>query len=307
VSAGTLKGVAMGKAVSMTGFGRGEASDKRGSWIVELRAVNHRYLDVGIKVPRRFLCWEDRIKKAISSSHVRGRVDVYVTFNEESGEAARLKADLQLAKEYLSCLKEIAGDLAIPGEPNLAMLASYRDIIAPLDEEAGGEILEELWPTFRDALGAALEECQKMRQSEGDALKVDLLERLSSFQQKRDSIEQALPQIIEKREAALKERLDILLSGVDIDQVRLAQEVAILVDKSDVSEEIVRLCSHVEQFQGFLELDEAVGRRLDFLVQELLREVNTIASKISNAGIAHMTVGMKNDLEKIREQVQNLE
>jgi uncharacterized protein YicC (UPF0701 family) len=271
----------MGKALSMTGFGRGEATGKRGSWIVELRAVNHRYLDIGIKLPRRFLCWEDRIKKAISSSHIRGRVDVYVTFNEEAGESARLKADLQLAKEYLTCLKEIARDLAIPGEPNLAMLANYRDIIAPLDEEAGGEILEELWPTFK--------------------------ERLNSFQQKIDTIEQALPQIIEKREAALKERLDILLSGVDIDPVRLAQEVAILVDKSDVSEEIVRLCSHVEQFQGFLELGEAVGRRLDFLVQELLREVNTIASKISNAETAHMTVGMKNDLEKIREQVQNLE
>ena len=297
----------MGKAVSMTGFGRGEASGKRGSWIVELRAVNHRYLDIGIKLPRRFLCWEDRIKKAISSSHSRGRVDVYITFNEEGAEGARLKADIQLAKEYLTCLKEIAGDLAIPGEPDLAMVASYRDIIAPLDEEAGEELLEELWLTFRGAIGAALEECQKMRQNEGELLKNDLLERLNSFKQSVDSIEQVLPQIIEKRETALKERLDILLSGVDIDPVRLAQEVAILVDKSDVSEEIVRLCSHVEQFQNFLELDEPVGRRLDFLVQELLREVNTIASKISNAETAHMTVGMKNELEKIREQVQNLE
>ena len=297
----------MGKPVSMTGFGRGEASGKGGSWIIELRTVNHRYLDLGIKLPRRFMGWEDRIKKEISSYHIRGRVDVYVTFNDEGVETARLKADLRLAREYFACLKEITGDLAIPGEPDLAMLASYRDIITPLDEEAGAELMEELWPTFREAIVAALEECQKMRQREGEILQKDLLERLESFQHIIDNIEQSLPQIIEKRETALKERLDILLAGMDIDPVRLAQEVAILVDKSDVSEEIVRLCSHVEQFQGFLELDEPVGRRLDFLVQEFLREVNTIASKISNAETAHMTVGMKNDLEKIREQVQNLE
>ena len=297
----------MGQAISMTGFGRGEASGKRGSWIVELRAVNHRYLDIGIKLPRRFMSWEDRIKKEISSFHIRGRVDVYVTFNDEGAETSRLKADLRLAREYWACLKDIAEDLSIPGEPDLTMLASYRDIIASPDEEAGGELLEELWPALRAAIGAALEECHQMRQSEGEALQKDLLERLYSFQQKIDEIAQSLPQIMEKRETGLQERLDNLLSGVDIDPVRIAQEIAILVDKTDVSEEIVRLRSHVEQFQGFLNLDEPVGRRLDFLVQEFLREVNTIASKISNAETAHLTVGMKNDLEKIREQVQNLE
>jgi len=297
----------MGQAISMTGFGRGEASGKRGSWIVELRAVNHRYLDIGIKLPRRFMSWEDRIKKEVSSFHIRGRVDVYVTFNDEGAETSRLKADLRLAREYWACLKDIAEDLSIPGEPDLTMLASYRDIIASPDEEAGGELLEELWPALRAAIGAALAECHQMRQSEGEALQKDLLERLYSFQQKIDEIAQSLPQIMEKRETGLQERLDNLLSGVDIDPVRIAQEVAILVDKTDVSEEIVRLRSHVEQFQGFLNLDEPVGRRLDFLVQEFLREVNTIASKISNAETAHLTVGMKNDLEKIREQVQNLE
>jgi uncharacterized protein (TIGR00255 family) len=297
----------MGKSLSMTGFGRGDASSKEGSWIVELRAVNHRYLDIGLKLPRRFMGWEDRIKKEIAACHVRGRVDVYVNFNEEGTETARLKADLRLAREYCACLQEIAEDLSISGEPDLAMLASYRDIITPREEEAGGEIQEALWPTCRDAIVAALTECQKMRQNEGETLKKDLMERMVSFGQKIDGIEQSLPQIMEKREAGLKERLDILLSGVDIDPVRLAQEVAILVDKTDVSEEIVRLRSHVQQFQGFLELDEPVGRRLDFLVQEFLREVNTIASKISNAETAHMSVAMKNDLEKIREQVQNLE
>jgi len=297
----------MGKPLSMTGFGRGEAVDKGCSWIIELRAVNHRYLDTSIKLPRRFVGWEDRIKKEISSCHTRGRVDAYITFNEDGSGSARLNADLQLAREYLACLKEIAADLSIAGEPDLSMVASNRDIITPVDEETSAEILEELWPAFREALTAALEECNRMRQREGESLQKDLLERLNSFQLKIDKIEQSIPQIIEKRETVLKERLDILLSGIDIDPSRLAQEAAILVDKSDVTEEIVRLRSHVEQFQAFLELDEPVGRRLDFLVQEFLREVNTIASKISNAESAHMTVDMKSDLEKIREQVQNIE
>ena len=297
----------MGKPVSMTGFGRGEANSKGCSWVVELRAVNHRYLDISIKSPRRFMGWEERIKKEISSYHIRGRVDVYVSFNDEGIESARLKTNLPLAREYLACLKEILDELSIQGTPDLAMLASYRDIITPLDDETGEDMSEEFWPTLQEALRGALQECQNMRQSEGEILQKDLFVRLNSFQQKIDVIQQSLPQIIEKREDSLKERLDILLSGVDIDPVRLAQEVAVLVDKTDVSEEIVRLRSHVEQFQGFLELDEPVGRRLDFLLQEFLREVNTIASKISDAETAHMTVGMKNDLEKIREQVQNLE
>lgn len=297
----------MGMTVSMTGFGRGEARGSGCSWIVELRSVNHRYLDISIKSPRRFMAWEERIKKAIASFHVRGRIDVYVSFSDEGIETARLKADLPLAKEYLACLKEIMDELSVPGAPDLAMLASYRDIITPLDGELSGELLEELWTNFNEALLRALNECKRMRKREGEMLQEDLFARLKAFQQKIDTIERSLPQIIEQRESSLKERLDILLSGVDIDPIRLAQEVAILIDKIDVSEEIVRLRSHVEQFKGFLRLDEPIGRRLDFLVQEFLREVNTIASKISDAETAHVSVSMKNDLEKIREQVQNLE
>jgi uncharacterized protein (TIGR00255 family) len=297
----------MGRPVSMTGFGRGEASSDHSSWIVELRAVNHRYLDIGMKLPREFVGWEDRIKKEISSYHLRGRVDVYVSFNGEWRESVRVNADLPLARQYTACLQELARELAIPGEPDLALLASYRDIITQKDEEAGTERMEELWPVLQEALDAALKECQNMRQREGEILSKDLLQRLDTFELKIENIRQSLPEIMEKRENALKERLDILLSGIDIDPVRLAQEVAILVDKADVSEELVRLRSHIEQFHGFLKLAEPVGRRLDFLVQEFLREVNTIASKINHAGTAHMIVEMKNDLEKIREQVQNLE
>lgn len=297
----------MGKPVSMTGFGRGPASGKKSSWTVELRSVNHRYLDISIKLPRRFIGWDDKIKKEILTIHSRGRIDIFITFNDEGLESTKLKADIGLAKEYVRCLKEVSRELSIKGEPDLTLLASYRDIISPLEEESGAEILEELWPDLQDAIADALKECLKMRQSEGEILQKDLLDRLTIFQQKIDEIEHSLPLIIEKREKALQERLDNLLSGIDIDPVRLAQEVAIIVDKSDVTEEIVRLRSHMDQFNGFLNLDEPVGRRLDFLVQEFLREVNTISSKINHAETAHLIVNMKNDLEKIREQVQNLE
>jgi len=297
----------MGKPVSMTGFGRGSASGKKGSWTVELRSVNHRYLDISIKLPRRFIGLDDKIKKEISAIHSRGRVDIFITFNEEGFDATKLRADVGLAKEYLRCLKEVARELAVKGEPDLTMLASYRDIIIPLEDEDGAEMLEEFWPDLKGAVTEAIQECLKMRQSEGETLQIDLLERQAVFQEKIDEIEHSLPGIIEKRGKVLQERLDNLLSGIDIDPVRLAQEVAILVDKSDVTEEIVRLRSHMDQFNGFLGLDEPVGRRLDFLVQEFLREVNTIASKINHAETAHLIVGMKNDLEKIREQVQNLE
>jgi uncharacterized protein (TIGR00255 family) len=297
----------MGKPVSMTGFGRGMKNGKDSSWTVEIRSVNHRYLDTSIKLPRKFIGWEDKIKKEISSFHSRGRVDIFITFNDEGVEDTKLKVDLGLAKEYLRCLREVARELAIKGEPDLTMFASYRDIVSPHEEEGGSEILEELWPDLREAIVDALKECLQMRQNEGEILEKDLVEHLAIFQQKIGEIEKSLPLIMEKREKALHERLDNLLSGINIDPLRLAQEVAILVDKSDVNEELVRLRSHLEQFHGFLNIDEPIGRRLDFLVQEFLREVNTISSKINHAETAHLIVGMKNDLEKIREQVQNLE
>ena len=297
----------MGNPVSMTGFGRGAAGGSGSTWTVELRSVNHRYLDISIKLPRRFAGWDERIKKEIAGVHSRGRIDLFIAYNDAGSEAARLQVDLELAKDYLRCLKQVAEELSLRGKPDLNMLAAYRDIISPVDDECGAEVLESVWPALQEALGESLRECLEMRRNEGDALREDLLARLLVFQEKVDAIEESLPQIIEKKEKTLKERLDNLLNGIDIDPVRLAQEVAILVDKSDVTEEIVRLRSHVEQFHGFLNIDEPVGRRLDFLVQEFLREVNTIASKINHAGTAHLIVGMKNDLEKIREQVQNLE
>ena len=297
----------MGKLLSMTGFGRGEASGDGRSWIVELRSVNHRYSDIIIKMSRQYTVLEDRIRKEVVKFHTRGRVDVYISVIDEQIDTNRLQADVGLAREYYNCLQEIGRQLSVVGEPDLAMLATFRDIITPVDDESGSEIVEQIWPDVKRAVTLALDNCLAMRQSEGEALENDLKSRMAVFEKTVGDIENSIPVILEKRQQALKERLDNLLSGVDIDPMRLAQEVAVMADKSDVTEEIVRLRSHISQFYSFLKLAEPVGRRLDFLIQEFLREVNTIASKINNADTAHLIVGLKNELEKIREQVQNIE
>jgi len=297
----------MGKPLSMTGFGRGETSGNERSWTVELRAVNHRYSDIIIKMPRQYSVLEDKIKKEVIKYHTRGRVDIYISVTDQQIDANRLQPDIGLAREYYNCLKEIGQQLSVAGEPDLSILATFRDIVVPVDNEAGTDIVEQLWPGVKGAVIAALDDCLVMRQKEGEALLKDLQSRMEVFELTVNDIEKSIPEILEKRQQALKERLDNLLSGVDIDPIRLAQEIAVMADKSDVNEEIVRLRSHISQFHGFLELEEPVGRRLDFLVQEFLREVNTIASKINNADTAHLIVGLKNELEKIREQIQNIE
>ena len=297
----------MGKILSMTGFGRGEAGGNGRSWTVELRAVNHRYSDIIIKMPRQYSILEDRIKKEVIKYHTRGRLDIYISVTDQQTDTNRLQADIGLARQYYNCLKEIGQELSVAGEPDLSILATFRDIVVPVENEAGLETVEQLWLDIKGAVIAALDDCLAMRQNEGEALLKDLQSRMEVFEQTINDIENSIPGILEKRQQALKERLDNLLSGVDIDPIRLAQEIAIMADKSDVCEEIVRLHSHISQFHGFLELEEPVGRRLDFLIQEFLREVNTIASKINNADTAHLIVGLKNELEKIREQIQNIE
>jgi len=291
----------------MTGFGRGERSGSGRTWSIELRSVNHRNLDIKVKMPWRFGVFEERIKKEIALYHSRGHVDIYVLVSDEAVEGQRLKADLGLAREYRDCLRRIKEELSLKGEPDLAMVSSFRDIITPAEKGLSPEDIENIWPDLRAALTVAIMDGLAMRESEGAALKNDLSARLRGFAETVKGIDARLPELMTKRETALKERLDTLLRGIDIDPARLAQEAAILVDKADITEELVRLRSHIDQFTGFLDSSEPCGRKLDFLLQEFLREVNTIASKSANADTAYQVVDLKNELEKMREQVQNLE
>jgi uncharacterized protein (TIGR00255 family) len=286
----------------MTGYGRGEVAGAK-SWTVEVRSVNHKFLDLSIKIPRKYLGFEDRIKKEIGNYYSRGHVDVYVNPGAEAGDNIRLAPNLPLARDYYRCLEAIREELSLEA-PTLAMIQNYKEIIVAHEEE---EDLEAVWPQVAEALTEALAMAQGMREQEGEALKGELSQRLQEFAKTVETIAQDIPAIVQRRTEKLKERLAVLLQGVDLDPLRLAQEVAIMADKADVTEEVVRLRSHISQFSGFLAADEPVGRRLDFLLQEFLREINTLASKISDAPTAHLTVELKTEVEKLREQIQNIE
>ncbi len=297
----------MKRPLSMTGFGRGEYRGDDVAWTVEIRSVNHRFREIKIRIPRQYSGLEERIRQEVEAYYARGRLDISVEQSGESAAGINLRVNLALAREYLNCLNILRRELPLAGAPDLGMLMTFRDIINPAGETHGPADDDREWPAIRDALVAALQNALLMREDEGRFLKKDLRERIGGFGRTVKEIESAVPGLILKREKLLKERLDNLLKGVDIDPIRLAQEVAIIVDKSDVSEELVRLGSHISQFNDLLDSAEPVGRKLDFLMQEFLREVNTLASKISDAATAHIVVDLKNELEKMREQVQNLE
>lgn len=289
---------------SMTGFGRGEVTAGGRVWVAEVRTVNHRYLDQRIVLPRLFSGLEDRVRKIIASNHDRGRVDVILQLQGDADFGPRLSVNTDLARQYHSCLQRVKAELNLNSQVELSDVLSLREIISQAEQSPD---FDREWKVLCGALDTAINECCLMREQEGRALKEELLDRLESFSYCLDTLEQRLPELAVARYRELRERLARLLEGAQIDPLRLAQEVAILADKADVTEELVRLRSHIAQFIAFLESREPVGRRLDFLLQEFLREVNTMASKISNAEVAHMIVELKNEIEKLREQVQNIE
>lgn len=291
--------------VSMTAFGRGEQAAGNIGWTVEIKSVNHRFCDIRVKIPRQYAVLEEKIKKEITPFYSRGHIEVLATPAPNLAEAKTLTVNLPLARQYFTCLTEIKNDLGLAAAgTELELVANYPNVIFAGDEV---EDLEATWEVLRQALQQALELTQDMREREGLSLKNDLLSRLDILAATRERISDKIPELTGQKQAALEERIAKLVSDVEIDPGRLAQEIAILADKADVTEELVRLGSHIDQFRHFLEQQEPVGRRLDFLLQEFLREINTMASKISDVAIAHQAVELKNELEKMREQVQNLE
>ncbi len=289
---------------SMTGFGRGEASVDGRTWTVEIKTVNHRFLDQRVVLPRGVSGLEEKVRKMIATRLDRGRVEVNIVLQGDTSAGVLLQVNMDLARQYHRCLEEVKSTLELGGEVTIADMLGLRDLISHQEE---GLDLEKEWIVLKKALTPALDECDRMREQEGQALKQDLRKRLQAFARLVHIIEGDVPDIVQGRTLELKARIEKLLTEVDLDPARLAQEAAFMADKADVTEEIVRLRSHIDQFETFLDSDEPVGRRLDFLLQEFLREVNTLASKISNGTIAHLGVEMKNEIEKLREQVQNIE
>lgn len=289
---------------SMTGFGRSEAEINGKTWIAELRCVNNRFLDVKIKLPRGYLALEDRVRKMLGQFFQRGRLDVLVSLNGDISGAMPVRVNMAVAETYWRALQQLSDEFHIDNGATASLLASFPDVLVREQEVSD---VESQWPPLAALLETAFANCDSMRRQEGELLVADLATRLDFFATTVSTIEDSLPQILSQREKNLQERLDKLLGGVQIEPQRLAQEVAMLADKADVTEEIVRLRCHIKQLHSFLKEELAVGRKLDFLIQEFLREVNTLASKINDATIAHMTVELKSELEKMREQIQNIE
>ncbi len=294
---------------SMTGYGRAEGRHKGTPITAEVRSVNHRHSEVMAKLPRVLQAHEDRIRNLVQSHVARGRVDVTVNFSGERDPGRGLVLDRALARRYRALLKELQRELGLKGALDVALLAGFRDIIKPAElaaEDPGAARAAE------KVLKQALKALDRMRRHEGRTLERDLLARLQEIAGHLRTVRLRLPDIVQERQARLQERVNRLLEnsggGKDGgDQNRVAQEVALLADRSDVSEELTRLDSHLDQFRNFLRKSEPVGRSLDFLLQEMNREVNTIGSKVGDTAVTQEIVALKAEFEKIREQVQNVE
>jgi len=291
-------------ARSMTGFGRGEAAGDFGRIVVEMKAVNHRFSEVVFRMPRQFNAMEDPARKLVLTRVSRGRVDVFVQY-EAAAKARGVKVDKELAIAYYSALKELAEGIGSNSELSLDTLAKLPDVLSVAEGEVTAD---DLWPLLETALTQSLESLLAMREREGAALVVDVQSRLRVMEELATAAAVRNPQVVEEYRAKLHKRLtELLPQGHAVDPVRLAQEVAIFADRSDITEEIQRLGSHVAQFRQTLREGDSIGRKLDFLVQEVGREVNTIGSKANDAAITSKVVEAKGELEKIREQVQNIE
>lgn len=289
---------------SMTGYGRGEASGEGKSITIEIRSVNHRYLEMAVRLPRTYVMFEERIKSYLKNIFARGHLDVYINI-EETGEIKRnLKVDKELAMAYYESLKELAKFLGVENNIGIMALAQLPEIITIEQQE---EDVEQLWPVFLEALEMAVEEMGSMRLEEGKKLAADLLIRKSYISEVMEEIKERSQLVVEEYRSKLQARIQELLASPPVDENRMAMEVAIMAERSNITEEIVRMMSHLEQLESFLSGNGPVGRKLDFLVQEMHREINTIGSKSNDLDISQKVVIVKSEIEKIREQIQNLE
>ena len=283
---------------SMTSFGRSRSEEGlERIFSIEMKSVNHRYLDMNIRMPKSMFPLEERIRKIISGRLNRGKVDVYINIkNFHKGDSVA-ELNESLAKSYFECLQKLSDELGIVNDITTTKIARFPDVISIVEKE---ENIEEIFNEIKSLIESSLDKMVDMRIREGEKLKEDILDKLLV-------IENFVDLIPIEYKSRLEERIKELTSGVEIDKNRIAVEIAIFADKATVDEEIIRLRSHIEQMRNTLELDEPIGRKLDFIVQEMNREANTIASKSNDMKMTNIVIDIKNLIEKIREQVQNIE
>jgi len=289
---------------SMTGFGASDLATAAGRYTVEARSLNHRFLEIMVRLPRELAPLEDRIRALVQGRVLRGRVEVAI-MRENYGKRLRtVRIDLDLAKAFASALNELKQALELPGSPDLAMLSALPDLIR-IEEQK--EDLEAAWTAIAEGLEVALSRLVAMREREGARLASDLGQRVRRLAERADEIERRAPLVVQEHAARLTRRIEELIGMPPVDEGRLAAEVAIFADRSDIAEETTRFRSHLAQMQQMLIGSGAAGRTLEFLVQELGREANTIGSKANDVEISRAVIAVKGELESLREQIQNLE
>ena len=289
---------------SMTGFGAGDLTTAAGRYTIEARSLNHRFLEVVVRLPRDLSSLEDRIRTLVQRRILRGRVEIAI-IRENYGKRARtVKIDVDLAKTFTSALNDLKQALELPGIADLSMLVGLPDLIKVEEQK---EDLEACWPPISEGVGQALERLVAMREAEGAQLARDLGERLERLSQRVDEIDRRAPLVVKDYAGRLKRRIGELVGTIPVDEGRVATEVAMFADRCDIAEEVTRFRSHLAQIRQTLDGEGAIGRTLEFIVQELGREANTMGSKANDLEIARAVIAIKGELESLREQIQNVE
>lgn len=289
---------------SMTGYGRGTVEESQLVYTVEIKSVNNRYLDLNVRLPRQISGLEDNVRKYIATKIARGKLDIYINQEKYNQEDILVNIDESIADEYYRALKKLKDKFEFKEEISLELLLKYPDIISVQKKE---EDLSMSWNVLVKALDEALDMLIEMRSKEGIKLGMDMEDRCNQIYKLVLNIEERAPIVVEEYRSKLIERVSEYLNDIDIDQAKLINEVAFYADKVNITEEIVRLKSHIEQFKNSILTNQPVGRKLDFLIQEMNREINTIGSKAGDLHITNLVVEIKSELEKIREQIQNIE
>lgn len=289
---------------SMTGFGKSKLEVNGRLYNIEVKSVNHRYCDINVRMPRNISCYENEIKKEISNKVSRGKIDIFIDFVNYTNEGKNVVINKELAKIYIRQLKELANEEGLNNNINVTEISKMPDVLQITSEDdESSNILQEL----KQCLGVALENFINMRAVEGSKIKEDLLKRINHIEAMVKEISLNSTGLIEEYVVKLKERIQEILKTDIVDEERIAQETVIFADKCSIQEELTRLNSHIQQFKTLLNSDETIGKKLDFIIQEMNRESNTIASKSVKLEITNLVIEVKTELEDIREQIQNIE
>lgn len=289
---------------SMTGFGRSEIASGNRKIMVEMKSVNHRFLEASIKMPKKLNVFEARIRDVIKKYASRGKIDVFITYEDSSENNVNIKYNAAVAKEYMDIFRQMEEEFAIRNDITVGALSRYPEVITM---EEAKEDEEELWNFIQDAVKEACEGFVKTRITEGENLKNDLLHKLDHMEELVGFIEQRSPQIVSEYRKKLETKMAEVLADTSIDENRIAAEVILYADKICVDEETVRLRSHIAHARQCLSEDGGIGRKLDFIAQEMNREANTTLSKANDIEISNAAIDLKTEIEKVREQIQNIE